>query len=520
MSSNLTAMCSAQAIPYPSITGVKFLTMSANVVSNYTKFVPDYYNFNHPNITVENANFCNITVSYTHPGENDQIYAESWLPLDGWNGRLQATGGGGWVAGRFKLSYYNMAGAIAEGYATITTDAGLGSATDASPWALTSTGNVNLYKLQNLGSVSLYEQSVIGKALINSFYGKLPNYSYFSGCSQGGRQGMMVAQRYPDAYDGIAASAPAINWDELIMNLFYPTLIMNMAGKYPAGCEFDAIVAAATAYCDAADGVADGVVSTLYDCDFDPYSVVGQTINCSTTGTTRVVSETAALIANVTWEGSRSANGGFLWYGLNYDANLSGDGSISAGAMDTTSCTSNGTCTSNSWVLPTQWIQYFIEKNPDYPLGNMTHETFDALFHAGKQQFDDIISANDPDLTAFKAAGGKLISYHGKADSIIPTGGSIHWHNAVNATVPGIDDFYRLFLIPGLSHCSGGAGGQPTTTFNSLVAWVENGTVPEYLPVSWNSSGTTFTRNICKFPEETVYDGVGDPSLASSFNCV
>jgi hypothetical protein len=98
---------------------------------------------------------------------------------------------------------------------------------------------------------------------------------------------------------------------------------------------------------------------------------------------------------------------------MNYDSNLSGDGSISGYALDTTSCTANGTCSADPSLLGTQWIQLFIEKNPDFPINNLTHEQFDTIWHAGKQQFDDVISANDPDLSAFKAAGGKLISYHG-----------------------------------------------------------------------------------------------------------
>jgi feruloyl esterase len=108
-----------------------------------------------------------------------------------------------------------------------------------------------------------------------------------------------------------------------------------------------------------------------------------------------------------------SSNGSFLWYGLNYDTSLSGDGSTSGYALDTTTCSSNGTCVAAPSSPVTQWIQLFIEKNTDFPVGNLTREEFDSLFHAGKQQFDDIISANDPDLTRFRAAGGKMLTYHG-----------------------------------------------------------------------------------------------------------
>lgn len=164
----------------------------------------------------------------------------------------------------------------------------------------------------------------------------------------------MLAQRYPEDYDGIVASAPAINWNEFIMNIYYPVLMMNTLNYYPPVCEFDAIQAAATAFCDPLDGVADGVVSNLYDCPFDPLSVVGTSFNCSALGTIRQITEAGVMIANATWQGSRSTNGSFLWYGLNYDTSLSGDGSVSGYALDTTTCSSNGTYAAAPSILVTQ----------------------------------------------------------------------------------------------------------------------------------------------------------------------
>jgi hypothetical protein len=138
--------------------GAKVLSLEASLVTNYTTSVPSSVRFTQPAVDVNNTSFCNITVTYTHPGQDDTVNVEVWLPQDGWNGRLQAVGGGGMVAGRWDAFYTAMAGAIDDGYATVTTDAGLGNALDASPWALLSPGNVDLYALQNLASVSLDDE--------------------------------------------------------------------------------------------------------------------------------------------------------------------------------------------------------------------------------------------------------------------------------------------------------------------------------------------------------------------------
>ncbi|KAF7916244.1 uncharacterized protein EAE98_010829 [Botrytis deweyae] len=398
-----------------------------------------------------------------------------------------------------------MAGAIGEGYATVTTDAGLGSASDPTNWGLVSPGNSNLYLLQDLGSVSLYDEAVIAKSLIQSFYGSGPAYSYFSGCSQGDRQGLMLAQRYPDVYDGIVASAPAINWAEFIPALWYPQLIMNLMGKFPYGCELDALEAAAISTCDGLDGVVDGLISDMDACFYDPFTAVGTVIqNCSQTNTSITISETAALIANISWTGARTVDGSFTWYGKSYGADLTGH--LTAQRDAATVCSSSGTCRTDisdaNPSLAADWIKCFVKGNADFNLENMTHEEFDSIFHTSVQRFDDIIGATDPDLTEFKAGGGKMLAYHGLADQIIPPKGTENYYNAVT------------------DHCSGGNGGQPTSIFDAMVAWIENGTVPETLPISFeNQNGTTVNRKLCLYPLQAKYNGSGDPNSADSFVC-
>lgn len=194
----LSSLCYPASFNPPTALGVEVTSIGAELVTNFTSHIPD--GANTPGADAIDLSFCNVTVSYTHPGQGDNITVTAWLPIDTWNERMQGIGGGGWVAGGpNSQAYSGLVTSITSGYAGVTTDAGLNVGADqsASDWALLSPGNVNLYNLQNLASRSLHDQAIIGKALITDFYGRPPRKSYWNGCSQGGRQGMMLAQRYP-----------------------------------------------------------------------------------------------------------------------------------------------------------------------------------------------------------------------------------------------------------------------------------------------------------------------------------
>lgn len=277
------SFCSADTFVYPVIPEIEFLSLEANFVGNLTRNVPLGGYPNHGPVNVSGAEFCNISTTYTHIGGNDVVNVQVWLPTDTWNGRLQGIGGGGWSAGMPDQAPMGMSAAISEGYATFATDAGLQPLTNAltpEGWAMPLEGEPNLRLLENLASDSLYEVAVIAKNFTAAFYTEPARYSYFTGCSQGGRQGMMLAQRYPDVFDGIAAGAPAINWNSLFLEGTYPNFLMNLYGVYPPSCEIAALTAAAIEACDGLDGVVDGVISDPESCDFDPVNLVGTTIEC------------------------------------------------------------------------------------------------------------------------------------------------------------------------------------------------------------------------------------------------
>ncbi|SCO92607.1 related to feruloyl esterase B precursor [Fusarium oxysporum] len=521
---SLAEACTATSFN-PSLFGADILGLEANLVTNYSSSVAEAYRYVAPATELRNATFCNVTVTYTHPGQNDTINVEAWLPVDDWNGRFQAVGGGGWVAGRFFLSYEAMKGALAEGFATITTDAGLGDAQDSTPWALASPGNVNLYNLQNLASVSVEDEAVIGKSLIKNFYGRDPKYSYWTGCSQGGRQGLMLAQRYPTAYDGIIAGAPAIHWTEMFSYFQWPQQVMNELGYYPYACEFDAITSSAVAACDSLDGVTDGVISKVDECltRFDPFTVVGNSIECPQLNGTKVqITREAATVVKATWQGMPILHGRQIYPGVAPGADLTGTNPKSFGqpGLLATNCTS-GDCIGSPSPLGLQWLQLFVAKNPELDFTQLNRSQFDDLVYLGGQQYRSVISTQDTDLVKFRDAGGKMITFHGLADNIIPPKATENYYNAVADVLPDIHNFYRYFEAPGLGHCFGGASGQPTELFHQLRGWVENGTAPETSAIKLNAAdGTEHSRILCAYPKQAELNAAcGDVASAKCWSC-
>lgn len=222
---------------------------------------------------------CNVTVILTHPGVGDRVVVEIFLPISAWNGRFQALGGGG-LATSF-VEYFISREAI-QGYAAARTDGGhLDDFFHATTWALLPNGSVNTGLLENWASRSYHDMAIVGKAITESYYGKKPSYSYFQGCSTGGRSGLAEAQIYPEDFDGIIAAAPFLNTPSAFVADQWPQVVMNVEGYHPTACEFQAFLMASILKCDALDGVSDGIISNLDACHFDPYSLVGTSVNCS-----------------------------------------------------------------------------------------------------------------------------------------------------------------------------------------------------------------------------------------------
>jgi hypothetical protein len=469
------------------------------------------------NVTIpptSGLNFCNVSVILTHPGANDSVLVEVWLPTDGWNGRFQATGGGGFSSG-FGDGY--LAPVLAQGYATSQTDGGnIGSGFVLNPQALSLDGQVNWGLLVDYSYRSIHDMAVVAKAVIQAYYGKAPNYSYWNGCSTGGRQGMVHAQLYPGDYDGILAASPAINAPSFVMGIHWPYTVLQQEEYVPSQCEFSAFVNASIAKCDGLDGVEDGIISNLQDCEFDPYSIVGQKISCD--GKKITITKATAGIYQKIYNGATTTSGRKLWYGFN-----TGTGFNGLYPSDLELVTVNGTTTAIPPPLSDNYITYLLEKDPSYNTSGITYADFDKLFAQSILEYDWILGDNNPDLSQFRGLGGKLISWHGLADSLIFPNGSLDYRQRVDDQMGGtsaVDHFYRQFFVPGVNHCGGGYGPVPTDPLSSLIAWVEQGQAPETIAGQYvDVQGAVVDHNICRYPLVSRYDGKGDPKSADSYTC-
>lgn len=498
--------CSAPDASKISLSGARIQRVTAAAIQNYTGPVSQA---NIAPFSVSGLSACNITVTYVHPGQGDIINVWILLPTK-WNGRFQGVGGGGWTAG----DPISLLSAAAQGYAAAATDAGHSyGEPDPSGWAQLSYGVVNYALFNDFAHVAYHDLTVIGKAVTKFHYGKSASYSYWNGCSQGGRQGFMMAQRYPDSYDGILATAPAINWVQQIPTLYWPYLYMSKLGYFPSPCELDGITAAVVKACDKLDGVQDGFVSRLEACTFKASSVVGQTATCPDKSTV-VISEKGAKVAEAVWAGPQSTSGRQLWYGL--------DKSTSLTILAATVCANgNSNCTAASPnAIADPWIKYFVTRTTKLDVKTLTFADFEKIFYQSVNNYDYTIGTSNPDLSRFKASGGKLISWHGLVDQSLHTGNSVDYFKRVEQRDPNVRDFYRLFLAPGVQHCGyANEGLVPFYALDQLVEWVEKGKAPATLRTDGRYvNGTTSNVELCPWPLVASYRK-DDPTVASSYVC-
>lgn len=542
----LAAICSAPAaadkcsdlanLTLPQVTSITATSVAANTFAPPPPF-PGL-----PSGPLVSVAFCRVQITV-----QPQINIEIWLPQpEKWNHRFQAVGGGGYAGA---ISYSALAQAVTGDqvtgqFATASTDTGhpaagtengqgaANGARSGGGFALNPVNEtLNEGLIVDFASRSLHEMTVKAKAVIVAYYGESPKFSYWNGCSTGGRQGWMEAQRFPKDYDGILAGAPAFNWDRFIPAELWPAVAVNVGVGAPVlQTKLNAVTAAAVKACDALDGVVDGVISDPRKCHFDPHILQCGKPGAPTDGTCLTDAEAYAI--QQIWQGPRDPGGKFLWYGLEPGASLA------------------GLANSAPFPIALDHWRVWIEQSPLFDWQTLTVASFAAGFEKSSRKFNKVIGTDDPNLSAFRRHGGKIITYHGWSDQLIFPRGSIDYFERVVASNGGVEQvrkFERLFMVPGMNHCSGGAGavnfgqssfGPPApvpldpehNVVLALQRWVEHGVAPDHLiattdpqPIHTSENPTspaTFTRKLCPYPQAARYDGKGDPNSAASFICV
>jgi feruloyl esterase len=443
---------------------------------------------------------CQVRVTTTHAPAGDNVTIWIWLPAADWNGRFMGTGGSGFSGG----SVTNLAAPLSQGYVAGATDTGHPG---NGGYILSPDGGLNWQGLRN-DSLGVHEMTVAGKKLAEVFYGTKPFYAYFNGCSTGGRQGVNEARQYPKDYDGVLAASSAINTTKHRVSGIWGQLAMKEANNYIPQCKFDAANAAAIQACDMLDKVADGVITDPRDCSYDPQALVDTSTPCGT------ITQADADIIRKMWQGARDTEGNSMWYGLDRGASFSG--------LHNTTLT-NGVLDGAPSAFMIQWIRYALLQNPSWDWHTLTPGQFEQLFTQSVEQYGTVIS-DTPNLEEFRKNGGKLLMWNGWTDQLVTPKGVIEFYDNVEAKV-GSDkkmrDFARLFLAPGVSHCGGGNGPQPTGQLQALINWVEKGKAPDSLVAEKRDAANvvTQTRPLCVYPKVAQYKGYGSTDDAKSFRC-
>ena len=437
----------------------------------------------------------------THPPAGDKVRIFVGLPLKGWNGRFQGVGGGGFSGGNPN----GVRQPVAAGYAAASTDTGHEGGSGS--FALDASGRLNWHLIRDNAHLGIHEMTITGKALTQEFYGKPARYAYFNGCSTGGRQGLMEAQRYPPTTTASCRVRP------------------RSTGRSSTSSRCGAISSCSPRRTSLRS--ASSMRRSRLRSPRATRSTPSRTACSKIRGAARTIrrrswesrrrdaapiSSADADVIRKIWEGPRRRDGSFLWYGLPRGAGFA----LSATAGTPPAGRPNG--------IPLDWFRYFLTQDPKWDWTTLTHESYEQLWDQSVEQFNAVIGTDNPDLSAFRDRGGKLIAWHGWADPLIYAEGTIDYFNRVLKQMGGAEKtapFIRLFMAPGVGHCAGGAGPNPTGQFDAVVRWVEEGKPPVTLDaVSRDPAGKVIrSRPLCQYPLVARYKGRGSTDEAANFEC-
>jgi feruloyl esterase len=468
--------------------------------------------------------FCRVQ-GEIKPTSDSDIQFEVWMPTLGWNGKFRGVGNGGFAG---VVNFSDMAPAVRNGYATVSTNTGhVGGQTDSN-WAL---GHPE--KLVDLGFRGVHEMTEKGKAIIRAYYGRDPQWSFFEGCSNGGREALMEAQRFPGDYQGILAGAPALFATRLLAMALYNT--GASPPSYIPASKIPAISAAVLAACDAEDGVSDGILNDPRRCHFDP-----SVLRCRGAEGDNCLNQAQVAQLKKIYAGLQNSRGEQLFPGFMPGGEEGEDGW--AGGITGPAPGQGG--------MFTFGLNYFRGMVFGDTAWDYRKISAERAVRIADEKTARTMNATDPDLRPFKARGGKLILYHGWSDSGIPAMSTINYYDSVAARMGSheTDDFVRLYMAPGMQHCfegpgpnsfgqfdfsSFGAGAQQVargtdpqhSVSSALEQWVENGVAPgpiiatKYVNDLDPSQGVKMTRPLCPYPLIAKYKGSGNTNDAANFVC-
>jgi feruloyl esterase len=427
------------------------------------------------------------------------INFELWLPQTAWNGRFQQIG-----VHRFggELDYADMAWQLAQGYAVASSDTGhQGQA--ALPWMQ------NPQQVLDYGSRAVHETALKAKAITAAFYGRPAEYAYFNGCSTGGKEALMEAQRYPSDFQGISVGDP--NFDQIGNRAQYiwnaQATFMNEATRLTTA-QLELVHTKVLETCDRLDGVADGVIEDPRQCRFRPESLACQPGQAA--GECLTPAQIGAF--NSLYEGpSNPSTGQRIYAGWSAGSELDWRGIIGG---------------PNVFPTAEQFFRNMVFRDASW---DWRRFDFDKDWTHAMANFGPLVNADDADLRAFEQAGGKLLHYHGWGDvNHAPMQSVRYYDNVVETMGRGVPSgqagqrvarFYRLFMVPGSSGCSS-AGPHPDQfdPMDALRSWVEDQQTPERIVVR-TPAPLQRTRALCPYPKVAVYGGRGDVFDEKSFSC-
>jgi feruloyl esterase len=434
--------------------------------------------------------FCRVMATLA-PSSDSDIKIEVWLPASGWNNDFQAIGNGGWNG---IMGYGPLAEGVKRGFATAGTDTG--HAGGSASFAI---GHPE--KLADFAYRAVHEMTVTSKAIIQNFYGSAPRYSYWNGCSTGGRQGLKEAQKFPADFDGIIAGAPANYQTHLhVWSIWVAQQVNKSPDSSLPAAKLALLHQAVLAACDATDGVKDGLLDDPTKCHFDPKSIECKGADSAACLTTAQVEAVQAIYAGP--KNPRTGKEVFPTFEPGSELGWS----ILAGKQAAS--------------VASDSFSYVVYKNPAWDWKTMNLDSDVALLDKTE---DGSIDAMDPNMTAFFAHKGKLLMYHGWSDQLIAPLNSVNYYSSVVKNLGGekkASDDVRLFMVPGMAHCGGGEGPNTFDQVGAIQQWVEQGKAPEQMIASHSDKGTVDrTRPLCPYPQVARYKGTGSTDDAANFSC-